>query len=745
MHRAVFILWFVFFVTSGLFSAPIAESLPAALNNEMISIETIETRILSIEQTIDTFSKTPPEQLARELGTTVPWIQKKLKGLTALQSAYQNFKNATLSLEKSKAEQQTVQQLYDDYRAKGMTQKPPYSLTFHDSIQAEISTIVQNLQNTQFSIEILKKNIEDYKNQLFAKESELRQFKEKAEKQSNPENSLEQEILELSILQLKVMIQSFSIERTRYEIIKENAVIHTKRLKEQEAFISANIQHDKLDLDHQLDLILKKENDIQGEIRKFKSDQTTVEAEWRSARQNLNTADSVEQRIVAQAYLRARDEWRKTYIVALELKYDSLKLVERQKIVWQHRYEIVKGELSFSQKKQIHDEAKKNSNSLNQTLQIQQNYLINLQKQISAIESLIQEEGTLVSIKHHLATEKDALLRQLERRLEFQSMLITTDQIEQNLLAQIEDQMNQPTIKDKFSRLTQTVHKIWTLEIWVVDQNSVSVGKIFTALFILVVGIVLARFFVNLVHKKIVAASQFKDTTSSAVHKALSYSIYLMVFLMALRIVNIPLTAFAFLGGAIAIGVGFGAQNLINNIISGFIILGEQPIHIGDLIEVDGVLGKVEEIGARCTRVRTGENIHKLIPNSSFLEKNITNWTLSDNKIRTKVVVGVAYGSDVQKVEAALIQSVKANENVLKYPEPFVLFADFGDNALFFEVYFWVMVRMVLEKKQIESQVRFGIDSAFRQDNIVIAFPQRDLHFETDRPLSIQLIKPPAS
>jgi len=271
------------------------------------------------------------------------------------------------------------------------------------------------------------------------------------------------------------------------------------------------------------------------------------------------------------------------------------------------------------------------------------------------------------------------------------------------------------------------------------------VGKGFTALIILVTGLFLARLMVHLIHIKLLATSQLKETTASALHKGLSYFAYLMVFLLVLRIVNIPLTAFAFLGGAIAIGVGFGAQNLINNFISGFIILGERPIQIGDLIEVDGMPGKVEEIGARCTRIRTGENIHILIPNSSFLEKNITNWTLSDNRIRTKITIGVAYGSPVKKVEAALLESVLSNEKILRSPEPFVLFSDFGDNSLVFEVYFWIVIRMVLEKRQIESQVRFEIDQLFRQEGIVIAFPQRDLHFDTDKPLNIQLMGPPPS
>ncbi|MFC1822646.1 mechanosensitive ion channel family protein [Thermodesulfobacteriota bacterium] len=248
------------------------------------------------------------------------------------------------------------------------------------------------------------------------------------------------------------------------------------------------------------------------------------------------------------------------------------------------------------------------------------------------------------------------------------------------------------------------------------------------------------KYFLKIIGRYLLSFTHLKETTASAVQKVLTYFAYLLVLLFALRMVNIPLTAFAFLGGAIAIGVGFGAQNLINNFISGFIMMAERPISIGDLIEIEGVLGKVEEIGARCTRVRTGENIHILVPNSSFLEKNITNWTLSDRKIRTSVTAGVVYVSPVREVVRLMLQSVTENENTLKSPEPFALFTDFGDNALIFKVHFWINVRQIIERCMIESSIRFRIDELFREAGIVIAFPQRDVHLDIHGPLELRLL-----
>jgi len=211
--------------------------------------------------------------------------------------------------------------------------------------------------------------------------------------------------------------------------------------------------------------------------------------------------------------------------------------------------------------------------------------------------------------------------------------------------------------------------------------------------------------------------------------------------MLSMRIIRIPLTAFAFVGGALAIGVGFGAQNLINNFISGFILMAERPIRVGDVIDIEGTFATVEDIGPRSTRIRTGDNIHVLVPNSSFLEKNIVNWTLSDKMVRAHITVGVAYGSPVRKVEELLLRSVGEDDKVLKHPKPLVLFKDFGDNALLFHLYFWVSMESLVERLIIESNVRFRIDDLFRESGIVIAFPQRDVHLDSLKPLELKILR----
>lgn len=197
-----------------------------------------------------------------------------------------------------------------------------------------------------------------------------------------------------------------------------------------------------------------------------------------------------------------------------------------------------------------------------------------------------------------------------------------------------------------------------------------------------------------------------------------------------LDVINVPITAFAFLSGAIAIGFGFGAQNIINNFISGWILMWEKPIRIGDFLEVEGTKGIVEKINTRSTRLRRVDGVHMLIPNSKLLENTVINWTLVDKLMRTSVRVGVAYGSPAKQVAALIQQATEEQPEVLNDPKPQVTFEDFGDNALIFEVNFWLNSTVEGGLRQARSKIRFRLDELFAEHDIVVAFPQRDVHID---------------
>ncbi|MDB2426119.1 mechanosensitive ion channel, partial [bacterium] len=219
------------------------------------------------------------------------------------------------------------------------------------------------------------------------------------------------------------------------------------------------------------------------------------------------------------------------------------------------------------------------------------------------------------------------------------------------------------------------------------------------------------------------------------------YSLITIFTLFTLHFLNVPITIFTVLSGALALGVGFGSQAIVSNFISGLIIMAERPVRIGDAIEVDGLNGVVEEIGTRSTKIKSLSNTHIIIPNSTLLEKNVLNWTLSNDIIRSSVTVGVSYGSPAEKVKEILLKVAEDNKKVLDYPQPTVLFSDFGDNSLAFDLYCYSQIRNLMQLKELQSDLRFSIYELLAQDNITIAFPQRDVHLDTLKPLQVEVMK----
>jgi small-conductance mechanosensitive channel len=273
------------------------------------------------------------------------------------------------------------------------------------------------------------------------------------------------------------------------------------------------------------------------------------------------------------------------------------------------------------------------------------------------------------------------------------------------------------------------------------DGTKVHVGQLLLVLAVLVFGYVLSKLIERFIQRRL-TKTDLRADAAYVLQRVIFYALLVIVFMTALSLLNVPLTAFAFVSGAVAIGVGFGAQNVINNFISGWILLFEKPVRIGDFIEIDSHMGVVQRIGNRSTLVHRTDGVHLLIPNSQMLERVVVNWTLVDERMRTIVRVGVAYGSPVKKVAELIMQAVAEQPDVLEEPVPSVVFEDFGDSALVFDVYFWADVGGERYLREIRSSIRFRIDELFKDNGIVIAFPQRDLHLNTLSPLEVRMIEP---
>jgi small-conductance mechanosensitive channel len=272
------------------------------------------------------------------------------------------------------------------------------------------------------------------------------------------------------------------------------------------------------------------------------------------------------------------------------------------------------------------------------------------------------------------------------------------------------------------------------------DGEAILVSQLVLVLFVLGAGFLLSKLIEKLIQRRL-AKTDIRPDAAHMLQRIVFYLLLVVLVMTALGLMNVPLTAFAFVSGAVAIGVGFGAQNVINNFISGWILLVERPVRIDDFVEVDAHKGVVERIGNRSTRVRRTDGVHLLIPNSQMLERVVVNWTLVDHEIRTSVQVGVAYGSPLKKVAELVLRSVTEHPEVMREPAPRVFLEDFADNAILFDATFWCEVDGERELRQVRSTIRFRIAELFDENGIVIAFPQRDVHLDSLTPLQVQVLE----
>jgi len=232
----------------------------------------------------------------------------------------------------------------------------------------------------------------------------------------------------------------------------------------------------------------------------------------------------------------------------------------------------------------------------------------------------------------------------------------------------------------------------------------------------------------NFVKNRILSDSGLEVGIQESVTTVMVYLLWGLGILLSLNVLGLSTTSIAVAFGALSIGLGFGLQTIFNNFVSGLILLFERPVQVGDVVQVNDMWGTVTKINVRSTVVQTFDNASLIIPNSDMISNQVTNWSFKDLRLRRNIVVGVAYGSDTELVRTTLLEIAHAHPKILKRPKPDVLFEDFGDSALVFKLRLWSTVDHFVT---VETDVRLAIDRLFRERNIEIAFPQRDIHIRS--------------
>src|SRR5213083_928476 len=268
---------------------------------------------------------------------------------------------------------------------------------------------------------------------------------------------------------------------------------------------------------------------------------------------------------------------------------------------------------------------------------------------------------------------------------------------------------------------------VWTAPLPAINLSLV---QIFLLIALLVAVFWLSSGTKRFLFNRLLAQSGLDRALQYAIAQIIANVVLVVGVLIVLENTGIHLGALAVFAGAVGVGVGFGLQNIASNFTSGLVILAERPITIGDRVEVAGITGQVHQIRARSTVIRTNDNIMMIVPNTKFIDSPVTNWTYGDRRVRFRIPVGVAYGSDIATVRDALLAVANENPHTLKEPAPSAFLENFGENAIEFKLVVWSS-EMSARPSRYRSDINFAIAEKFLEAGIEMPFPQRDLHIRS--------------
>ncbi len=276
---------------------------------------------------------------------------------------------------------------------------------------------------------------------------------------------------------------------------------------------------------------------------------------------------------------------------------------------------------------------------------------------------------------------------------------------------------------DKLKHILDSISWFFNYSLYSSDTVSITVKTVL----LIIVALVFITYLLKLINKLVTSKLPLEDKNKfESIFGFLKYLFYILVVVTILHASGVNLTVVLTASAALFVGLGFALQYLFQDIISGILIILDQSLHVGDIIEVEDKVGRVFEIRLRTTRALTRDDKVIVIPNHVFLTNSIYNYTQNHKTTRESIKIGVAYSSDVDLVKEILEEIALSQKDVLKKPKPFVLFDDFGDSALIFSLHFYT--NNSYDDPLIKSNIRYRINTKFKEHNISIPFPQQDVY-----------------
>ncbi|MBI9087177.1 MAG: mechanosensitive ion channel [Desulfobacterales bacterium] len=499
--------------------------------------------------------------------------------LDATDAAYDRLLS---TLDKDKAYQREIDQLRERITVPGHSDlgQPPFNLSFLDRLLGELAAVEQQKETGELAVNLSRRNIEELTRRLEQSRKELRGAMDSGAvslQESSPkaiQNTIEEKQTEKEFQKALLWQEKAHLENLERQ--KEIAELKSRRYRQQIAWVRERVGFDAEDLDSHLKKILENRNQFQERLQKLRDEQAVLEKKSRRFRPKGLSVKPTDQPSVAGAALKAHEAWKRAIQGEFEQVEDMLRLNRLEESVWKNRYELVRGNVSQEQLASWKASVESQLEGLNRLVSLQQKYQTSLQAEMAALEKQLATPDLDNQIRAHWISQQKALRQQADRRFDYLAAILGNAQLHRHFRDEVFERLDQRSWFQRAQEIGVAFGQVWNLEVMVIDDRPVTISKITVALMIFIIGILLSRYIVRLLVRRLLQLTALKATTASTFQKMMSYSAYLLVLLLALRMVNIPLAAFAFLGGAIAIGLGFGAQNLINNFGSSLFRVGSR-------------------------------------------------------------------------------------------------------------------------------------------------------------------------
>ncbi|MDI9369433.1 MAG: mechanosensitive ion channel [Synergistaceae bacterium] len=701
---------------------------------EGFSKQSVNARIDEIQKEIDSIVSEKDilieERLAEEED-----IRRALISLGSLQNVYSRYLTVIDRLEEARNGEEELPR-----KTEGVAPgKPGYNLSYYEDVLNRFETAVHKLDSTTSSIRLSESNLVSLKEHEQRLTERYRELLKAPEPSSGPERlrrslHITEADADLEAAQVSREAQSISIETQR--ILQARAQAERDELAKELAHVEENLVFDEKDRDDRLQSIGERMAQAREKLPALRDEREKARLALSRKQGALTSARSDKERQLAQAAVAEQQVALQLAQVVLEQAEQEVQFLEEEQRIWGLRYMLIEGSLKGQEIWDMRAEAQARQKNLENVIMVRQRSASSIQAEIVSAQKELEESENL-SVAARIRSRLNLLHRTAEAANATMAMVFPVISQYNRLEEEINDRIDAVNIAERVTAFgKERFLAFWNITLWSGEGFDITVWKLSLAVALFLGAFLLSGRLTEALSRMLFARFGMDNMARMAGKKILFFLLMGAFILVALDLVGIPLTAFAFLGGALAIGIGFGAQDFFNNLISGFIIMFSMPIRVDDIIEIDGQFATVEEIGSRATRIKTFDNIDVLMPNSYFLNNKIVNWTLTDKRIRTMVKVGVAHGSDVRKVEELLLLAATDHTRVLKNPEPFVVFGDIGTNALEFTLYLWIDMGNASGMK-VCSDIRFRLVSLFEKQGIKIAPPR--MYVWLDRPKQAEL------